>query len=414
MLERDRLTSKKISKTDAVRSQLGHELPADAVHIGPSDYVPWLADRKWAHIRLEGRGFGDQPINVELKLEVWDSPNSAGRRHRRHPLLQDRARSRDQGRPAGALGLPDEVAARAVDRRHRPAAARAVHRRRRVGCRSLERIGRPSARLVRLACARPALTVAHRGRAGDRLASSTRSPPSPSPPRRARSCRRASPTSSASRSTTGSSAISTSIAIVVEAPSLPEATVYAEPARPRAAARRKVPLKQHRLPDRPQAVRGARRCSICRRRSSREIRERIFDYQEFMEAFAARPTLDQLVDGMATQIATAFVVELHRPRPLRRQGRRRSAVRPGSRRPDLGAARSAGAVPVAVRDALRGRRRRQSGRRLLPVRGPAPALHPGRAGDRARELHRRPARHRGHPRRDRARSSASSPTSRSA
>ena len=67
-----------MSKTDAVRSQLSHDLPADAVHIGPSDYVPWLADRKWAHIRLEGRGFGDQPITVELKLEVWDSPNSAG------------------------------------------------------------------------------------------------------------------------------------------------------------------------------------------------------------------------------------------------------------------------------------------------------------------------------------------------
>ena len=78
MLERERLTSKKASKTDAVRSQLGHDLAADAVHIGPSDYVPWLEDRKWAHIRLEGRGFGDQPINVELKLEVWDSPNSAG------------------------------------------------------------------------------------------------------------------------------------------------------------------------------------------------------------------------------------------------------------------------------------------------------------------------------------------------
>ena len=78
MLERERLVSKKISKTDAVRSQLGHDLPPEAVHIGPSDYVPWLADRKWAHIRLEGRGFGDQPINVELKLEVWDSPNSAG------------------------------------------------------------------------------------------------------------------------------------------------------------------------------------------------------------------------------------------------------------------------------------------------------------------------------------------------
>ena len=78
MLERERLQSKKISKTDAVMSQLGHELPTDAIHIGPSDYVPWLQDRKWAHIRLEGRGFGDQPINLELKLEVWDSPNSAG------------------------------------------------------------------------------------------------------------------------------------------------------------------------------------------------------------------------------------------------------------------------------------------------------------------------------------------------
>jgi myo-inositol-1-phosphate synthase len=78
MLERERLVSKKVSKTDAVRSQISHDLPADAIHIGPSDYVPWLADRKWAHIRLEGRGFGEQPISVELKLEVWDSPNSAG------------------------------------------------------------------------------------------------------------------------------------------------------------------------------------------------------------------------------------------------------------------------------------------------------------------------------------------------
>jgi len=78
MLERQRLASKKISKTDAVRSQLQHDLPDEAIHIGPSDYVPWLADRKWAHIRMEGRGFGDQPINLELKLEVWDSPNSAG------------------------------------------------------------------------------------------------------------------------------------------------------------------------------------------------------------------------------------------------------------------------------------------------------------------------------------------------
>jgi myo-inositol-1-phosphate synthase len=78
MLERERLASKKASKTAAVRSQLAHPLADTAVHIGPSDHVPWLEDRKWAHIRLEGRGFGDQPITIELKLEVWDSPNSAG------------------------------------------------------------------------------------------------------------------------------------------------------------------------------------------------------------------------------------------------------------------------------------------------------------------------------------------------
>ncbi|MFY9264227.1 MAG: inositol-3-phosphate synthase [Solirubrobacterales bacterium] len=78
MLERERLESKKISKTNAVTSIMEHTLPADDVYIGPSDYVPWLTDRKWAHIRLEGQAFGDVPLNVELKLEVWDSPNSAG------------------------------------------------------------------------------------------------------------------------------------------------------------------------------------------------------------------------------------------------------------------------------------------------------------------------------------------------
>ena len=78
MLERERLESKKISKTQAVTSQLDVPLPADQVHVGPSDYVPWLTDRKWAHIRLEGTTFGGVPLNVELKLEVWDSPNSAG------------------------------------------------------------------------------------------------------------------------------------------------------------------------------------------------------------------------------------------------------------------------------------------------------------------------------------------------
>ncbi|WP_241256005.1 inositol-3-phosphate synthase, partial [Candidatus Protofrankia californiensis] len=78
MLERDRLESKKISKTQAVTSQLSHEIGKDNVHIGPSDYVAWLDDRKWAYVRLEGRAFGDVPLNLEYKLEVWDSPNSAG------------------------------------------------------------------------------------------------------------------------------------------------------------------------------------------------------------------------------------------------------------------------------------------------------------------------------------------------
>ena len=78
MLERDRLVSKKISKTNSMTSQLSFDIGADNVHIGPSDHVPWLYDRKWCYIRMEGRTFGDVPLNLELKLEVWDSPNSAG------------------------------------------------------------------------------------------------------------------------------------------------------------------------------------------------------------------------------------------------------------------------------------------------------------------------------------------------
>jgi myo-inositol-1-phosphate synthase len=78
MLERERLESKKISKTTAVTSQLDYKLSPDDIHVGPSDYVPWLLDRKFCHIRMEGRTFGDVPLNLELKLEVWDSPNSAG------------------------------------------------------------------------------------------------------------------------------------------------------------------------------------------------------------------------------------------------------------------------------------------------------------------------------------------------
>ena len=78
MLERKRLQSKKISKTQSVTSQIPHEMAKADVHIGPSDYVPWLDDRKWAYVRLEGKAFGDTPLNLEYKLEVWDSPNSAG------------------------------------------------------------------------------------------------------------------------------------------------------------------------------------------------------------------------------------------------------------------------------------------------------------------------------------------------
>ena len=78
MLERKRLVSKKISKTQSVTSQIPHEMEKAAVHIGPSDHVPWLDDRKMAYVRLEGRSFGDVPLNLEYKLEVWDSPNSAG------------------------------------------------------------------------------------------------------------------------------------------------------------------------------------------------------------------------------------------------------------------------------------------------------------------------------------------------
>jgi hypothetical protein len=78
MLERERLESKKISKTNAVTSQLDHHLSNDQAHVGPSDYVPWLEDRKFCYIRMEGTTFGNVPLNCELKLEVWDSPNSAG------------------------------------------------------------------------------------------------------------------------------------------------------------------------------------------------------------------------------------------------------------------------------------------------------------------------------------------------
>ena len=138
MLERERLESKKISKTNAVTSQLDYDIGADNVHIGPSDHVAWLSDRKWAYIRLEGRSFGDVPLNVELKLEVWDSPNSAGIVIDAVRLIEARARQRHRRRARVAVRLPHEVAAmtstrttrRATRSRSSSAATRAPPRRR--------------------------------------------------------------------------------------------------------------------------------------------------------------------------------------------------------------------------------------------------------------------------------------------
>ena len=130
MLERKRLQSKKISKTQSVTSQIPHEMEKAAVHIGPSDHVPWLDDRKWAYVRLEGRSFGDVPLNLEYKLEVWDSPELGRRDHRRGPRREDRPRPRHRRPDPVGRVLLHEVAARAVRRRRRPRRGREVHSRR--------------------------------------------------------------------------------------------------------------------------------------------------------------------------------------------------------------------------------------------------------------------------------------------
>ena len=129
MLERERLESKKISKTNAVTSIMTHELPADDVYIGPSDYVPWLTDRKWAHIRVEGQAFGDVPLNLELKLEVWDSPELGRHRHRRGALLQARHEPRHLGPARRSELVPDEVADEPASGRRGARQDREVHRR---------------------------------------------------------------------------------------------------------------------------------------------------------------------------------------------------------------------------------------------------------------------------------------------
>ena len=128
MLERERLESKKISKTNAVTSMLDYDLGAGNVHVGPSDYVPWLTDRKWAYIRMEGSAFGDVPLNVELKLEVWDSPNSAGIVIDAVRLAKLALNNGISGRARGAELVPHEVAAEADRRRRGAREHRDVHR----------------------------------------------------------------------------------------------------------------------------------------------------------------------------------------------------------------------------------------------------------------------------------------------
>ena len=130
MLERERLESKKISKTNAVTSIMGDEIDKKDIHIGPSDYVPWLTDRKWAHIRLEGTGFGNVPINIELKLEVWDSPNSAGIVIDAVRCAKLGARPRHRRHAGGTVLVLHEEPAHPAPGRHRPRADRGLHRRR--------------------------------------------------------------------------------------------------------------------------------------------------------------------------------------------------------------------------------------------------------------------------------------------
>jgi myo-inositol-1-phosphate synthase len=138
MLERERLESKKISKTNAVTSMLDYEIGDDDVHVGPSDYVPWLKDRKWCHIRMEGTTYGDVPLNLELKLEVWDSPNSAG-------VITDAIRCAklglDRRHTGGAIELLHEVAADPDPRRRGLQPGRGLHPRR--GQRDARRVAGP-------------------------------------------------------------------------------------------------------------------------------------------------------------------------------------------------------------------------------------------------------------------------------
>ena len=132
MLERKRLKSKKISKTESVQSQLDERLDAEDIHIGPSDYIPWQHDNKVAFIRMEGRGFGDAPLELELRLSVQDFVQQRGRRHRRAALRQDRARARNRRPARGAVVLLHEEPAAPVPRQRRARRLQRLHRRRAV------------------------------------------------------------------------------------------------------------------------------------------------------------------------------------------------------------------------------------------------------------------------------------------
>ena len=162
MLERERLESKKISKTNAVTSMLDYDLGSGNVHVGPSDYVPWLTDRKWAYIRMEGSSFGDVPLNVELKLEVLGLPQLGRHRDRRRPPLEARAQQPRSGRARRPELVPDEVAAQADRRRRGVRADRGLHP---------QRAGRSEARGCRRRRSRP---DGHAGGVGEGLADTAR------------------------------------------------------------------------------------------------------------------------------------------------------------------------------------------------------------------------------------------------
>ena len=171
MLERERLESKKISKTNAVTSMLDYEIDADDIHVGPSDHVPWLKDRKWCHIRIEGTTFGDVPLNLELKLEVWDSPNSAGVITDAIRCLKLGPRPRPVGHARRAVGLLHEEPAAPAPRRRRAGAGRGVHpwRRHRDADRRRGRACDGSRHAGAEAGARPKGAPARRGLIGGRV-----------------------------------------------------------------------------------------------------------------------------------------------------------------------------------------------------------------------------------------------------